>query len=90
MLRDNEQSLEAYSKLMRWTKGAIDVEIQVLFNEYENDLYRVSLRSDIHDVQKVALHFGGGGHIKASGFLMTGKFTEIQRLVMETIQKVCF
>jgi phosphoesterase RecJ-like protein len=90
MLRDNDQTLEAYSKLMRWTKGAADVEIQVLFNEYENDLHRISLRSDIHDVQKVAMHFGGGGHIRASGFQITGKFSDIQKKIVETIEKICF
>jgi phosphoesterase RecJ-like protein len=88
MLADNHQTIEAYSKMMRWTKGTYDVEIQVLFQEYEGSLYRVSLRSYIHDVAKIAQHFGGGGHVKASGFEIKGEYDLVKDKVIKYIESV--
>ncbi len=44
---------------------------------YETDIqeYKVSLRSDeLVDVSKVAVFFGGGGHVRAAGCTMKGTF----------------
>ena len=41
--------------------------IWVLFSESETGLIRVELRSKKHNVQQVAVLFGGGGHLQASG-----------------------
>lgn len=44
---------------------------------YESDVleYKVSMRSDeLVDVAKVALFFGGGGHVRAAGCTMKGTF----------------
>ena len=40
--------------------------------------YKVSMRSngDV-DVSKIAVHFGGGGHIKAAGCSMTGVMHDV-------------
>lgn len=48
-----------------------DVEIAVLFLELPDNKIKVSLRSkDVHDVNKLASLFGGGGHINAAGILL--------------------
>ena len=86
MLSDFQLTSDAYSKMLRWTKGASDVEIQVLFQEYENDLWRISFRSDIHNVSAIAQHFGGGGHFKASGCQMTGKYDEVKAKIIAYIE----
>jgi uncharacterized protein len=46
--------------------------------EHATHTYRVSLRSDSDrvDVSKIAKHFGGGGHRRASGFSYSGKNIE--------------
>jgi phosphoesterase RecJ-like protein len=88
MLAENHQTVESYSKMLQWTKGVTDVEIQVFFQQYENNLYRISLRSDVHDVAKIAQHFKGGGHIKAAGFSMTGEIDEIKREVIDYIESL--
>jgi phosphoesterase RecJ-like protein len=44
---------------------------------YESDVleYKVSMRSDeMVDVSKVAVYFGGGGHVRAAGCTMRGTF----------------
>lgn len=86
MLQDNHLTTEAYSKMMKWTKGAYDVEIQVLFQEYEENVYRVSLRTETHDVARIANYFGGGGHKKASGFKIDGQFEDIKNIVIDYIE----
>lgn len=60
---------------MRVTKG---VEVAILMKEVDNQIYKVSMRSngDI-DVSKVAVFFGGGGHKKAAGCTMQGSFHDV-------------
>ena len=86
MLKETNQTSEAYSKMMRWTKGATDVQLQVAFQEDENKDYRVSLRSDIYDVATIAQHFGGGGHTKAAGFIIKGEYNRIKKEVIDFIE----
>jgi len=88
MLKRHDQTTDAYSKLMRWLKGAFDVDIQVLMCEYGDNDYRFSLRSLGIDVQTIALHFGGGGHILASGFAIKGDFATVKQQVLEYIESI--
>lgn len=60
---------------MRVTKG---VEVAVLL--YETDLleYKVSMRSNEYvDVSKIAVYFGGGGHVRAAGCTMQGRSHDV-------------
>ena len=86
MLKENSLTTESYSKIMRWTKGAFDVDIQVLFLEYENNDWRMGLRSEKYDVAKMAHHFGGGGHKKASGFELKGSFEDVKKTVISFVE----
>jgi len=86
MLTDNGLLDEAYSKMMRWTKGAFDVEITICFQEYVNNIWRVSLRSESYNVAKIAHYFQGGGHMKAAGFKITGEFSQIKEKVLSYIE----
>ena len=46
----------------------IGVEIGITCKQQQDGSYRISLRAGDHaDVSKIANHFGGGGHVKASG-----------------------
>jgi phosphoesterase RecJ-like protein len=48
------------------------VDVGILIKEEANGSIRVSLRSkNIFDVSMIAKYFGGGGHIRASGFTTT-------------------
>ena len=68
MLNENNLTTEAYSKMMKWTKGITDVEIQVNFQQYGENDFRVSLRSECRDMAAIAQQYGGGGHKEAAGF----------------------
>jgi phosphoesterase RecJ-like protein len=49
-----------------------DHPMWAFFIEQEDGVIRVELRSDgEYDVQKVAVQFGGGGHVPASGCRLT-------------------
>ena len=68
MLKDCGLSVEVtegFSKDVKPTNGR---EIVVYIRETGKNTFRVSLRSEHRDVQKIAEHFGGGGHLLASGF----------------------
>lgn len=43
-------------------------QVSLFLREEENGLIKGSFRSNGVDVNKIASHFGGGGHIKAAGF----------------------
>jgi phosphoesterase RecJ-like protein len=66
------------------TEGFIDfvmgidtVEVGVCLMEMEKNKFHVSLRAKSVNVNEVALLFGGGGHILASGCRISGEYEEI-------------
>ena len=63
------------------------VEVSLLFTEPLDDgPVRVSLRSKGQvDVAKFAEQFGGGGHARASGLKVEGRFDEARRRVIEAM-----
>lgn len=58
--------LEGIAAQLRATKG---VEAAVFFYQKDDAEYKISLRSasDTVNVAKIAMHYGGGGHIRAAG-----------------------
>ena len=63
----------------------IGVEIGIICKQQPDGSYRVSMRGGEHaDVSVIAQHFGGGGHIKASGCsLADGEPEAVCRLLMD-------
>ena len=55
------------ASLVNCLAGMKEFPIWVLFAESETGLIRVELRSKKYNVQQVAVKFGGGGHLQASG-----------------------
>lgn len=63
------------------------VEVSILFKEAEEG-FKVSLRSkNLVDVSKIAGFFGGGGHIRASGFFSSKSLEEIKNILINEIEK---
>lgn len=64
------KDLDGIVSQLRYTKG---VEVAMFMYELEPDTWKISLRGN-KDVplNKVAEHFGGGGHMKAAGFTVSG------------------
>ena len=66
---------------LRITKG---VEAAILIREEETQSYKVSMRSNgILNVSKIAVYFGGGGHVKAAGCNMKGSLHDVINNLLE-------
>ncbi len=64
------KDLDGIVNQLRITK---DVEVAMLIYEVGLQEYKVSLRSNGRiNVETIASHFGGGGHVRAAGCTMTG------------------
>lgn len=73
--RVQPNDLEGIVSQLRNTKG---VECAIFMYQIDTLEYKVSLRSNGKvDVSKVAVFFGGGGHVKAAGVTMQGTFHDI-------------
>ena len=77
------------------TEGFIDfirviegVDIAVLVKCMDENFCRVSVRSKGIDVSKVAMKFGGGGHIRAAGFSVKKPLAEAKKDVLEALGEV--
>ena len=76
--------LDGIVSQLRVTK---DVEAAVFLYETE-DGYKVSMRSNGGmDVARVAMKYGGGGHIRAAGVSMEGNADEIIEKILEEMKK---
>jgi phosphoesterase RecJ-like protein len=65
------------------------VEMVLFFKEMEKDTFRVSLRSKGRaNAALVAEHFGGGGHIHASGFTAYGSYEKLIVEIPETVERL--
>lgn len=87
MLKRNHVGHDGNSKLTRWVKGTHNVKVAVLYHEVVKNRYRLSLRSNYINVNKIAVKFGGGGHQKASGCEMKGSLEELQNILLEEIRE---
>ena len=88
--------LREYGCTVKATDGIVDqlriiegIEIAFLLYQTGNpDEYKVSLRTNSAvDVSRIALSFGGGGHVKAAGCTMTGEPQEIVEKISGKIRE---
>lgn len=67
--------LEGVVDQLRVTEG---VEVAILIHEVEDSIFKISMRANGKvDVSIIAVSFGGGGHVKASGCTVYGAIPEI-------------
>jgi len=88
----SSETLDKTGATLHDTVGLIDyaialatVKIAVLIIEFK-DYLKVSFRSDAADVSSLAVHFGGGGHLMASGF--TSKELKIDQMLKEIKKEI--
>ena len=79
------------------TKDLVDIirvlqgaRIAVIFEDVENGLIRISLRSKdpAIRVNDVAAQFGGGGHAMAAGIRVRGKLDEVRSAILDALLSV--
>ena len=86
MLQDLNLSTEATSNLNRLVQHVKGVETTVYFREEEDGSFRLSLRSRTVDVHAIAVKYGGGGHLQASGCHLSGSLEEVKSLMLSELR----
>ena len=88
-----ELSPEVMSILGDDTDGFVDiirnvdtVDVAILLKGESPNRTRISLRSKGTDVNAIANHFGGGGHIRAAGCTIEGSIDEAKSRLLEVIK----
>lgn len=84
-LYNKDVSTDNFISYPRYLEG---VDVAIFFKAVEPEVTRVSMRSSQTDVAKIALHFGGGGHVKAAGCTIYAPIEEARRQLLEEIGKV--
>lgn len=75
--------------LVNYAQEIEGVEIAIFLNEMKDGRFKVSLRSNCDvDVARLAATYGGGGHKKAAGLVMTGKVSEIEHALVQRVQEL--
>lgn len=81
-----KEDFEGVVNQLRITEG---VECAIFLYEKEKGCFKCSLRasSDLVDVAKIAVEFGGGGHVRASGFDARMELSVLEDKLVEMISK---
>ncbi len=93
MFQENLKSLnlkeidtEDITTLARSIKG---IDMVLFFKQMDKEIFRVSCRSKGGaNAALVAEHFGGGGHVHAAGFTVTGSYEELLREVPRKVDEL--
>lgn len=65
-----------------------NIEVAMFLYQLEDNKFKISLRSKKYvDVSKIAVEFGGGGHVRAAGFEVTGKLEYVIGQVLEKLER---
>jgi len=81
-----EIDTEDITTLARSIKG---VEMVLFFKQIEKNVFRVSLRSKGRaNAAFIAEYFGGGGHVHAAGFTVTGGYEKLVKDVPGVVEKL--
>jgi len=88
MFRKNKSCIEHEKEFISFPRSIKGVEVAVLFTEVTKNKTKVNFRSNTKaNVNKIASHFGGGGHQKASGCLINEPIKVAKKKVLAEIKK---
>lgn len=89
LLKKFSAEFDLRDKIFSYLRTIKEVEVIVILTEHKKNLTRANFRSqsDI-DVAKVAAHFNGGGHKKASGGMVEGDLRAAKTKVLKYLEKV--
>jgi phosphoesterase RecJ-like protein len=87
-LRETHASQSDMEGLVNLTMNAAGVEVGVLFTEMDGARTKVSFRSqNTINVGEIAAHYGGGGHVNASGCQIDLPMAEAQKEVVDYLKE---
>ena len=88
MLSRNKAKLEDSEGVVSFIRDTATIEVACLLKEMSEKEVKVSLRSkQLVDVSRIALKFGGGGHIRAAGCTIFDTIDNAKKAILEEILK---
>ena len=84
-LYNKDAQTDSFVSYPRYIEG---VEVAIMFKAVEPCVTRVSMRSTKADVSRVALAFGGGGHLRAAGCTINATVEDARRQLLSELSKV--
>lgn len=88
MLKESGANEEDASEFINISRDIDGVEVAVFIKEKTNQSFRISLRSkNVVDVRRIAERFSGGGHTRAAGCTIEGKYETVKTLILDEIKK---
>lgn len=89
IMQSDLQELGAKSEdcenLVNYARNIDTVEIAAFIKEVSKDTYKISLRSKAYaNVSEFAERFGGGGHVRAAGYLAKGNIHNVMQSIVTT------
>ncbi len=84
MLKKSNVNTSNVDGLIEYARDIKDVEVAILFKEFDNKELKIGLRSKGNcDVSKIAKLFGGGGHKNAAGCIFNGTIDNAKKKFVE-------
>lgn len=80
------QGIESTEGFIDYARVIEGVEVAVLIKSVERKVCRVSMRSKGFDVNKIAMSFGGGGHVRAAGCTIYAGLAEAKEKVLGALK----
>lgn len=90
MLKESQTSEENTQHLIDEISKARGAEITMLFKETIDRKTKISFRSTLKPINKVALFFSGGGHSGAAGCTFEGNISDAVEAVVEKIKEMFY
>jgi phosphoesterase RecJ-like protein len=93
MLKNTGADLAKSEGLINYARSIDKVRVAVLFKEDLKDKNRINVsfrsKSDgaVADVNKIASLFGGGGHMRAAGCVVTGSLADAKKKVLAAVER---
>ncbi|MDD5174153.1 MAG: bifunctional oligoribonuclease/PAP phosphatase NrnA [Candidatus Omnitrophica bacterium] len=94
MLDKTGADLAKSEGLINFARSIDGVKVAVLFKEDQEDKNKINIsfrskgNGNVVDVNRIASLFGGGGHTKASGCVVTGSLEDVKKKVLAKIEEV--
>jgi phosphoesterase RecJ-like protein len=82
------EDFDLREKIFSFLRSINGIEVLMILSEQNRKKTRVNFRSQGRiDVAKLAAHFGGGGHMKASGCVLEHPVTQTKKMVLKQLEK---
>jgi len=78
---------DSIMSVTRWVQGVKGVDVIAYLREDAEGSFKLSLRSPVLDVNRIAVAYGGGGHKQASGANLKGDLARLEKELLATLEE---